>query len=135
MGSLIDDDVLNAFAVVAEPPEAAAEIRRRFAGLADRVSFYAPYDIAAEAWDPILRDLKAASGSSPATPLPFPTERTARRTDERPGSGPRGHCRRADPPDRAEPAGAAAPRAKRCTRRWRSSGIAWPRINRCGPWC
>ena len=63
MGGLIDDDVLNAFAVVAEPPDVAAEIRRRFAGLADRVSFYAPYDIAAEAWDPILRDLKAASGS------------------------------------------------------------------------
>ena len=63
MGGLIDDDVLNAFAVVAEPPAVAAEIRRRFACLADRVSFYAPYDIAAEAWDPILRDLRAASGS------------------------------------------------------------------------
>jgi len=62
MGGLIDDDVLNAFAVVAGPPAVAAEIRRRFAGLADRVSFYAPYDIAAGAWDPILRDLKAAPG-------------------------------------------------------------------------
>ena len=63
MGGLIDDDVLNAFAVVAEPPAVAAEIRRRFGGLADRVSFYAPYDIAAEAWDPILRDLQASPGS------------------------------------------------------------------------
>jgi probable F420-dependent oxidoreductase len=63
MGGLIDDDVLNAFAVVAEPSAVAAEIRRRFGGLADRVSFYAPYDIAAEAWEPILRDLKAAPGS------------------------------------------------------------------------
>jgi probable F420-dependent oxidoreductase len=60
MGGLVGDDVLNAFAVVAEPSAVAAEIRRRFGGLVDRVSFYAPYDIAAEAWDPILRDLKAS---------------------------------------------------------------------------
>ena len=38
----------------------AAEIGRRFGGLIDRVSFYAPYDIGAEVWDPILRDLKRA---------------------------------------------------------------------------
>ena len=55
--------MLNAFAVVAEPAAVAAEIRRRFGGLVDRVSFYAPYDIATEAWDPILRDLQASPGS------------------------------------------------------------------------
>jgi len=57
MGKLIDDDVLNAFAVVAEPSGVAAEIGRRFGALIDRVSFYAPYDIAIEVWDPILHDL------------------------------------------------------------------------------
>jgi probable F420-dependent oxidoreductase len=60
MGGLIDDDVLNAFAVVAEPAAVAGEIGRRFGGLIERVSFYAPYDTDAGLWDPILRDLKAA---------------------------------------------------------------------------
>ena len=55
MGALIDDDVLHAFAVVAEPAGVAAEIQRRFGGLIDRVSFYAPYETATEAWDLILR--------------------------------------------------------------------------------
>ena len=59
MGGLIDDDVLNAFAVVAEPARVAAEIQRRFGGLIDRVSFYSPYDIAAVVWDPILHDLSS----------------------------------------------------------------------------
>ena len=33
MGALVDDDVLHAFAVVAEPADVAAEIQRRFGGL------------------------------------------------------------------------------------------------------
>jgi probable F420-dependent oxidoreductase len=61
MGALIDDDVLNAFAVVAEPDAVTAEIRRRFTGLADRISFYAPYEIDPQVWDPILADLHAPS--------------------------------------------------------------------------
>ena len=44
MGARIDDDVLHACAVVAEPADVAAEIRRRFGGLIDRVSFYCPYE-------------------------------------------------------------------------------------------
>ena len=63
MGGLIDDDVLSAFAVVAEPDGVAAEIRRRFGGLADRVSFYAPYDIDPEAWELALHALKSPAGS------------------------------------------------------------------------
>ena len=59
MGELIDDDVLHAFAVVAEPAGVAAEIRRRFGGLIDRVSFYSPYETGPEAWDLILQDLKS----------------------------------------------------------------------------
>jgi hypothetical protein len=57
MGALVSDDVLDAFAVVAEPSGVAAEIRRRFGGLIDRVSFYSPCEMDAEAWDPILTDL------------------------------------------------------------------------------
>jgi probable F420-dependent oxidoreductase len=63
MGALIDDDVLHAFTVVAEPAGLAAEIQRRFGGLIDRVSFYAPYETGTEAWDLIVQDLK-----SPAAP-------------------------------------------------------------------
>ena len=43
MAGLIGDDVLNAFAVVAEPGQVATELVRRFGGLADRLKFYAPY--------------------------------------------------------------------------------------------
>jgi len=63
MGGLIDDGVLHAFAVVAEPAGVAAEIRRRFGSLIDRVSFYSPYETGAEAWDLILQDLKSPAGS------------------------------------------------------------------------
>jgi probable F420-dependent oxidoreductase len=63
MGGLISDEVLQAFAVVAEPSGVAAEIRRRFGGLIERVSFYSPYEIDTEAWDPILTDLKSLAGS------------------------------------------------------------------------
>ena len=36
----------------------AAQIRRRFGGLIDRVSFYSPYETGTETWDLILEDLK-----------------------------------------------------------------------------
>ena len=60
---MIDDEVLHAFAVVAEPGGVAAEIRRRFGGLVDRVSFYSPYQTGTETWDLIPRDLKSPAGS------------------------------------------------------------------------
>ena len=54
MGELIDDDVLNAFAVVAPLDQVAAEVRRRFEGLVDRFSFYAPYKVDPEMWKGVL---------------------------------------------------------------------------------
>ena len=63
MGGLIDDEVLHAFAVVAEPADVAAQIRRRFGGLIDRVSFYSPYETGTETWDLILQGLKSPAGS------------------------------------------------------------------------
>ncbi|TDD92135.1 TIGR03617 family F420-dependent LLM class oxidoreductase [Actinomadura darangshiensis] len=44
MTALVDDDVLHAFAVVAEPERTAAEVMRRMDGLADRISFYTVAD-------------------------------------------------------------------------------------------
>jgi len=42
MASIIDDEVLDAFAVVAEPDQLARRIAERIAGLTDRTSFSAP---------------------------------------------------------------------------------------------
>jgi probable F420-dependent oxidoreductase len=60
MGRLVDDEVLNTFAVVAEPERVAGEIRRRYGALVDRVSFYTAYDIEAEVWEPVVRELRDA---------------------------------------------------------------------------
>ena len=43
MGDLVDDDVLHAFAVVAEPDAVGAAVLERFGGVVDRFTFYAPY--------------------------------------------------------------------------------------------
>ena len=43
MGELIDDEILNTFAVVAGPEGVGAELKRRYGGVVDRCSFYAPY--------------------------------------------------------------------------------------------
>jgi probable F420-dependent oxidoreductase len=58
MTRLVDDEVLHTFAVVAEPERVAAEIRRRYGSLVDRVSFYTAYEIDAEVWEPIVRELR-----------------------------------------------------------------------------
>jgi hypothetical protein len=49
MGTIIDDDVLHAFAVVAEPGAVAAELLRRYGDLMTRVTLYMPY-----AADPVV---------------------------------------------------------------------------------
>jgi probable F420-dependent oxidoreductase len=54
MRDLIDDDVLTAFAVVAEPDDVGAQVQQRFDGLVDRFSVYAPYPAARDLWDPLL---------------------------------------------------------------------------------
>jgi probable F420-dependent oxidoreductase len=43
MGTIIDDDVLNTFAVVAEPGAVAAELLRRYGDLMTRMTLYLPY--------------------------------------------------------------------------------------------
>ncbi len=60
MGDAIDDEMLNTFAVVAEPEGVATELKRRYSDLVDRISFYAPYNAAPERWAAVLADLKAA---------------------------------------------------------------------------
>lgn len=59
MGQLIDDDVLDAFAVVAAPDEVAAGLAARFGDTVDRLSFYAPYKVPDDLWSQVTRDLRA----------------------------------------------------------------------------
>jgi probable F420-dependent oxidoreductase len=56
MGTLIDDDVLDAFAVVGPPEEVPALVLERVGDLVDRVSFYTPYSS-----DPALADRLATA--------------------------------------------------------------------------
>ena len=60
MGELIDDEILNAFAVVAEPEQVAPELLRRYGDVIDRISFYAPYRRDPGRWTKILQELKTA---------------------------------------------------------------------------
>ena len=59
MGQAIDDEVLAAFAVVAEPDKVAKILASRFAGAIDRLSFYAPYEAAPGTWESILGELQS----------------------------------------------------------------------------
>jgi probable F420-dependent oxidoreductase len=59
MGGLIDDEMLNTFAVVAEPDQLAPELLARYGGLVDRISFYAPYKTQPDTWLPVIAALKA----------------------------------------------------------------------------
>jgi probable F420-dependent oxidoreductase len=60
MGKLIDDEVLNTFAVVGEPEQIAPELHRRYGDVINRISFYAPYASDPDRWSRVLADLKAA---------------------------------------------------------------------------
>jgi hypothetical protein len=54
MGELIDDDVLDAFAVVAPIDQVAARVKERFGTIVDRFSFYAPYKMPPDDWRSVL---------------------------------------------------------------------------------
>ena len=54
MGRLIDDDILDAFAVVGEPERIPALMLARYGDLLDRVSFYAPYRSDPARWGAVI---------------------------------------------------------------------------------
>ena len=58
MGELIDDEILEAFAVIAEPQQIAPGFATRFGDVVDRLSFYAPYQSDPEIWLPVLEALR-----------------------------------------------------------------------------
>jgi probable F420-dependent oxidoreductase len=60
MGELITPEILHTFAVVADQPEdVAAELGKRYAGVVDRLSFYAPYKADPERWRSVVKSLKS----------------------------------------------------------------------------
>ena len=59
MADLIDDEVLDAFAVVAGPDEVGRRVRDRFEGLVDRFSFYTPYQVDDQRWKRMLGGFRA----------------------------------------------------------------------------
>jgi probable F420-dependent oxidoreductase len=59
MGTLIDDEVLNTFAVVGTPEEIAPELGRRYADVISRISFYAPYQSDLDRSTAVMDGLKA----------------------------------------------------------------------------
>jgi probable F420-dependent oxidoreductase len=60
MGALIDDEILNTFAVVGEPEQIAPELTRRYGDVIQRISFYAPYKSDPERWRSVMDALLAA---------------------------------------------------------------------------
>ncbi|MFZ9629945.1 MAG: LLM class F420-dependent oxidoreductase [Ilumatobacteraceae bacterium] len=60
MGDLITDEILDAFAVVAQPEDVGAELHRRYGDVIQRISFYAPYQSDPDRWQRVLDDLRNA---------------------------------------------------------------------------
>jgi len=60
MGTLVDDEMLETFAIVAEPEDLAGRMHERYGDVVDRVSFYAPYRSDPERWARVMAGLKAA---------------------------------------------------------------------------
>ncbi len=58
MADLIDDEILNTFAVVGTLEEIAGKVLERFGGVVDRFSFYAPYPMAPDRWAGVLAGFK-----------------------------------------------------------------------------
>jgi probable F420-dependent oxidoreductase len=60
MGELIDDEILNTFAVVGEPEAVAPELARRYGDVIERITFYAPYEADPDRWGKVMAALKEA---------------------------------------------------------------------------
>ena len=63
MGTLIDDQVLDAFAVTAEPGQVAAGLLRRYGDIMTRMTLYTPYAIDPAVTRQIAADLQGGAAS------------------------------------------------------------------------
>jgi hypothetical protein len=60
MGTLIDDEMLDTFAIIGEPEQIPAKLHDRYGDIVDRISFYAPYKSDPERWAKVMEGIKAA---------------------------------------------------------------------------
>ena len=58
MGTLVDDEMLHTFAVVAEPRDVAKELKARYADVVDRISFTPPQGGDPDLWNQVVADLR-----------------------------------------------------------------------------
>ena len=58
MGELIDDEILDTFAIVGEPSEIAPKFKARYGDIVDRLSFYANYKSDPDIWLPVIEELR-----------------------------------------------------------------------------
>jgi probable F420-dependent oxidoreductase len=58
LSSVVDDEVLNTFAVIGSPEEAAAEVRRRYGDVATRLTLPVPEGADPARWAPVLEALR-----------------------------------------------------------------------------
>ena len=61
MGELIDDEILETFAVVGEPEEIPKLLLGRYGDIVDRLSFYAPYQSDPDRWAAVLDGFRNSS--------------------------------------------------------------------------
>jgi probable F420-dependent oxidoreductase len=73
MAGVVTDEMLAAFAVEAPLDRLAPALGERYAGLADRMSFHAPWDGRRDRWPALLAEVRAATAASgPTTPPAAP---------------------------------------------------------------
>jgi probable F420-dependent oxidoreductase len=58
MGELIDDEVLDTFAVVCPIGDVATQVKARYGDVVDRYSFYAPYKMDPDEWKAVLEGFR-----------------------------------------------------------------------------
>ena len=59
MASIVTEEIVREFAVVGTPEQVAAQLRARFGGVATRLSFSTPYEVAPELWPRLYAALRA----------------------------------------------------------------------------
>jgi probable F420-dependent oxidoreductase len=59
LSSVIDDEVLDTFAIIGTPEEAVAEVKRRYGDVGTRITLSVPDGADADRWGPVFEELRA----------------------------------------------------------------------------
>jgi probable F420-dependent oxidoreductase len=59
LASVIDDEVLDTFAIIGTPEEAVAEVKRRYGDVATRITLNVPEGAERDRWAPLFEELRA----------------------------------------------------------------------------